>query len=94
LLKKLAASVKLMDYSKSQSEGKKRMTPQEISSAFNKALTLFGCGFKADQMTLNFVLEFGTLLLWPQDRPLDEMSEEEDTRERNVTTKSEKTEHN
>ena len=50
-------------------------------STSNKAPTRLGCGFKADQMALNFVLEFSTPFLWPQDRPPDEMSEEEETRE-------------
>ena len=59
----------------------KRRTPQEMFSTSNKALTRLGCGFKADQMALNFVLEFSTPFLWPQDRPHDEMSEEEETRE-------------
>ena len=50
-------------------------------SVSNKAPTRLGCGFKADQMGLNFVLEFSTLFLWPQDCPHDEMSEEEETQE-------------
>ena len=59
----------------------KRRTPQEMFSTSNKALARLGCGFKADQMALNFVLEFSIPFLWLQDRPHDEMSEEEETQE-------------
>jgi len=46
----------------------------------HKAPTHLGCGFKAEQMALNCVLEFSITFLWPQDRPPDEMSEEKETR--------------
>ena len=38
-------------------ENNKRRTSQEIFSAFHKAPTRLGCGFRVDQMALNFVLQ-------------------------------------
>ena len=82
---KLGGTRRVALYTKPQSN--KRRSSQNLSSE-SKAPTRLGCGFKADQFALNFVLKFSSPFLWMQDRSYDEMSEEGRLFERSMVLKT------